>query len=33
MIKGKLDADNDLDVLSADKRPTRWIDFTPDTDK
>ena len=30
MIKGKLDEDNNLEILSVDKLPTRWIDFTPE---
>jgi hypothetical protein len=29
MISGKLDEDNNLEVLSVDKLPTRRIDFTP----
>jgi hypothetical protein len=28
MIRGKLDEDNNLKILSVDKLPTRWIDFT-----
>ena len=28
MIKGKLDEDNNLEILSVDKLPTKWIDFT-----
>ncbi len=30
MISGKLDEDNNLKILSVDKLPTRWIDFTPE---
>jgi hypothetical protein len=30
MISGKLDENNNLKILSADKRHTRWIDFTPE---
>jgi hypothetical protein len=30
MISGKLDKDNNLEILSSNKRPTRWIDFTPE---
>ncbi len=30
MIRGKLDEDNNLEILSVDKLPTRWIDFTLD---
>jgi hypothetical protein len=28
MIRGKLDEDNNLEILSVGKLPTRWIDFT-----
>ncbi len=30
MIRGKLDEDNNLEILSVDKLLTRWIDFTPE---
>jgi hypothetical protein len=30
MIRGKLDEVNNLEILSVDKLPTRWIDFTPE---
>jgi hypothetical protein len=30
MISGKLDEDDDLEILSADKRPSSWINFTPE---
>jgi hypothetical protein len=30
MIRGKLDEDNNLGILSVDKLPTRWIDLTPE---
>jgi hypothetical protein len=30
MIRGKLDEDNNFEILSVDKLPTRWIDFTPE---
>jgi hypothetical protein len=29
LIRGNLDEDNNLEILSVDKLPTRWIDFTP----
>jgi hypothetical protein len=28
MIRGKLDENNNLEILSVDKLPARWIDFT-----
>ncbi len=28
MIRGKLNEDNNLEILSVDKLPTTWIDFT-----
>jgi hypothetical protein len=30
MIKGKLDEDNNIEILPGDMLPTRWIDFTPE---
>ncbi len=30
MISWKLYEDNNLEILSVDKRPTRCIDFTPE---
>ena len=30
MIRGKLDEDNNLEILSVDKLPTRWIDLPPE---
>ncbi len=30
MIRGKLDEDNNIEILSVYKLPTRWIDFTPE---
>jgi hypothetical protein len=30
MIREKLDEDDNIEILSVDKLPTRWIDFTPE---
>ncbi len=30
MIRGKLEEDNNIEILSVDKLPIRWIDFTPE---
>ena len=32
MIEGKLAKDNDFNILSEVKPPTKWIDFTPKMD-
>jgi hypothetical protein len=29
-LGGKLDEDHNLEIISVDKLPTRWIDFTPE---
>ncbi len=30
MIRGKLDEDKNIEILSVDKLPKRWVDFTPE---
>ncbi len=30
MFRGKLDEDKNIEILSVDKLPTRWVDFTPE---